>query len=84
MLRRKRIREKGKLSLSRVYQELKEGDRVVLMHDLAFKASFPSRLQGKTALIKGKRGKAFVVELRDGKKIKRFIIRPIHLRKLKS
>lgn len=84
MLKRKRIREKGKIKLSQYFQELEQGERVALVRELAFKTSFPKRLQGKTGLVEGKKGKAYIVKIKDYNKEKRFIIHPIHLKKIKN
>ena len=80
---KKRIRDKGKLKLSRMFQELKEGDKVGVIRELAEKAGFPKTLQGRTGRISGWRGKACIVSIRSGKKEKTYIIKPIHLKKLK-
>ncbi len=83
MSKRKKIRTRGKLQLSRYFQELKEGDRVSIIRESSVKSSFPKRLQGRTGLIVGKRGKAYIIKIKDQNKEKKFIIEPIHLRKLK-
>jgi len=80
MIKRKRIREKGKLMLSRRFQNLSEGDRVAVVRNLGFPAAFPRRIQGSTGIIVGRRGKAFVVKI--GNKL--FLIQPLHLKKLKT
>ena len=80
---RKKIRAKGKLKLSRMFQQLKEGDRVAVVRELAEKASFPKVLQGRSGTIESKKGRAYIVKIRQGKGEKRFIIKPIHLKKLK-
>jgi len=80
---RKRIREKGKLPLSRIFKRFNEGDKVVLVHNLSFPRAFPYRIQGKTGVIKGKRGRAYIVDLKDGNKTKTFITNQIHMKKIK-
>lgn len=84
MIKRKRRKEKGTLALSKYFQEIKPGDKVALIRNLSYKASFPRRLQGITGTIITTRGKAFVVNLCEGKKDKTFIIRRVHLKKVKS
>jgi len=83
MLKRKRIRTRGKAGLSTVFKELHEGDKVALVRDLAYIAPFPKRMQGKTGRILGYRGKCCVVGVKDGNKEKKFIVSKIHLKKLK-
>lgn len=81
---KKLIREKGKLRLSRYFQEFKEGDRVSVLKDASVDSSFPLRLQGKTGVVEGKRGQAFIVKIKDEDKEKKFIIEPIHLKKIEQ
>ena len=66
-----------------MFQKLEKGDRVVVVKELAVEGSFPKRLQGKTGLVEEKRGDAYLVKIRDGKKEKKFIVKPVHLKKLK-
>lgn len=84
MLCRKRIREKGKLALSRYFKKFNEGDKVAVVRNLSYDAHFPERLQGQTGIIKGKRGRSYVIDIMMGNKKKIFIIEAIHLNKLKQ
>ena len=83
MIKRKNIRDRGKLGLSRLFQTLKPGDKVALMPTIGSKTPFPLRMTGKTGIVIGQRGKAFVVSIKDGNKEKKIIARKIHLKKLK-
>lgn len=83
-MRKKNIRNRGKLQLSRYFQELKQGDSVAVIKEQAVSSNFPERLQGRTGTIKGEKGKAYVVKIKDQKKEKEFIINPIHLKKIKQ
>jgi large subunit ribosomal protein L21e len=40
-------------------------------------------MEGKTGTVEGKRGQAYIVKAKDLKAMKTFIIKPIHLKKLK-
>jgi len=80
---KKKIREKGKVKLSRMFQELKPGDRVTIVRELSVKVGFPERIKGKTGLIEGKRGKAYIVRIKDYNEEKKFIVNSIHLKKIK-
>jgi len=80
---RKKVRTKGKLQLSRYFQELEKGDSVAVVKELAVKSRFPRRLQGRTGLVEGKRGKAYIIKIKDQAKEKKFLIEPIHLKKIK-
>ncbi|MCH7850456.1 MAG: hypothetical protein IH845_02325 [Nanoarchaeota archaeon] len=82
MSRGKKVREKGKIRLSRYFKNIEDGARVAIVTDLGVKASFPKRLKGYSGKVTGSRGKYKLVELKDGNKTKMFIIHPAHLRKL--
>jgi large subunit ribosomal protein L21e len=84
MAKRERPRARGKISFSRYFQKLKEGDFVSVVPEKTLQIGFPKTLQGKTGIVKGKRGKAYVVEIKDKNKLKEFIIKPIHLKKLNN
>jgi len=83
MVGRKKIRTRGKISLSRWFQELKEGDRIAISREPAVQSSFPERMQGRTGIVEGKRGKIYMVKIKDHEKEKRYLIAPIHLKKIK-
>ena len=84
MKKRKKVREKGKISLRKTFQELKKGDRVTFVQDLSSKRSFPKLFQGLTGVVEDKRGRAYIVKFLNGKTHKKIIVRPIHLKKLKG
>ena len=83
MSKRKPIRTRGKLPLSKYFQELKEGDYVSVIREASIRSNFPKRLQGRTGVVESKRGKAYIVKIKDQNKEKRFLIEPIHLKKIK-
>ena len=83
MVNRKNIRTRGKLQLSRYFQNLKEGDLVSVVAERSENITFPKRLQGRTGVVVGKRGKANIVKIKDQTKEKEFIIKSIHLKKIK-
>jgi len=83
MLKRKQIRERGKIKFSRYFQKLEKGDKVAVVRDVSFKTGFPKAIQGRTGTVEEKRGNCCIVKINIGKD-KRFIIHPIHLKKLKT
>ncbi len=83
MLKRKKVREKGKIKFKRYFQRLKEGDRVAVVKELSLKTGFPKSIQGRTGVIEGKKGRCYIVRIKIGKD-KRFIIHPVHLKKAQS
>ena len=84
MTNRKNSRDKGKIQLSRMFQELKVGDTVTVIRELAETAGFPAKLQGRTGVVTGKRGRCYIVSINDQSRPKTHIIKPIHLKKLKQ
>lgn len=84
MVRKKKIREKGKLQLSKYFQELNNGDFVAIVKEPSVQAKFPERIQGRTGLVEGKRGMSYIIKIRDQEKEKKFLIAPIHLKKIKT
>ncbi len=84
MVNRKPVRTRGKLQLSKYFQEFKEGDSVAVVEERALKAPFPKRLQGRTGKIDKKIGRSYSVKINDQTKEKTFIVSPIHLKKIKT
>jgi large subunit ribosomal protein L21e len=82
MLKYKNIHEKGKFSLVRFFQKFKPGDTIAVVKNLGFKFGYSKRLQGRTGKVLEKRGSAYYVEVKDLNKPKRYIIKPIHLKKI--
>jgi large subunit ribosomal protein L21e len=83
MVNRKNIRTRGKLQLSKYFQNLKQGDLVTIVAERSQKIDFPKRLQGRTGVVIGKKGRANIVKIKDQTKEKEFIIKSIHLKKIK-
>lgn len=78
----KKVREHGKLPLSRLLMEYSEGEKVVIVIDPAIHKGMPhKRFQGQVATVKAKRGKAYVLEIPQTKKVKTIIALPPHIRK---
>ena len=82
MLSHKHIRQKGKFSLMRFFQKFKEGDKVAVAKELSFPFPYSHRLQGRTGTVINQRGKVYEVEIKDLNKPKRYMIAPIHLKKI--
>ncbi|MEK6828956.1 MAG: 50S ribosomal protein L21e [Nanoarchaeota archaeon] len=84
MVGRKKIKTRGKLQLSRYFQELNEGDKVAVVREPAVQSSFPERMQGRTGVVEGKRGRTYMVKVKDQNKEKRYLIAPVHLKKMED
>lgn len=81
--RKKPVRTKGKISMSGYFEEFKEGDRVAIVREVTLRPKFPKRIQGRTGVVESKRGRAYQIVLKDIDREKRFLIAPIHLKKIK-
>jgi large subunit ribosomal protein L21e len=83
-LLRKNIRERGAVpQLSLLMHEYKEGDKVAIIINPSVHKGMPHRrYYGKTGVVKGKRGKSYIVEVSLQGKMKTLYIRPEHLRPL--
>lgn len=82
MGKRKKIKTRGKIQFGRYFKEFGKGDLISVVRESSLNPKFPEKIQGKTGLIKGKRGRAYIVEIKDKSKEKKFLIEPIHLKKM--
>ncbi len=80
--RAKKIRDKGKLKLSSYFKVIENGTRVAVIDERGVRMSFPKRLRGMSGEVKAARGRFKEVEIKDGDKLKTFIIHPVHLKVL--
>ncbi|MCZ7357890.1 MAG: 50S ribosomal protein L21e [Candidatus Methanoperedens sp.] len=77
---KKTVREKGLSPISRAVQEFAEGDLVNIDLDPGIQNGMPHpKFQGKTGRVVGQRGRAYLVEVRDGGLMKEVIALPEHL-----
>ena len=76
------MNKKGKISFSNYFQELKSGDSVAVVREISLQPRFPARLQGRTGVVENKRGKAYLVGIKDQNKNKKYLIEPVHLKKI--
>jgi len=83
MGKKKKIRTRGKIQLSKYFQKLAQGDKVAVVREPAIQSSFPKKLQGRTGVVENGQGKSFIVKIKDQAKEKTYIIEPIHLKKIK-
>ena len=76
----KHVRQHGLPPVSKVIQDFSPGTKVTIALDPSVVKGQPhSRYHGRTGIVVERRGRAFVVEVRDGGSIKRVISRPEHL-----
>jgi len=75
--------QRGRLNISRIMHPYAEGDRVAIVLDGGQQRGMPHRrFQGRTGIITGQQGSAYVVAVKDGDMAKTVIARPEHLRAL--
>jgi large subunit ribosomal protein L21e len=84
MLSHKRIKTKGKISFSKFLTEFQPGDSVAVDIELAEPFSYNKKIHGKTGKVIEKRGSAYEVEIKDINKPKTYLLRPIHLKRIKE
>ncbi len=77
---KKSPREKGKLSLSKLLHEYAPGEKVIIKIEPSVHKGMPHRrYHGKVGVIKEKRGRAYIVQVSQGGKVKEITVRPEHL-----
>ncbi|HUV25289.1 MAG TPA: 50S ribosomal protein L21e [Methanomassiliicoccales archaeon] len=75
-------RKRGLSPITYEFQDFEVGERVNIVLDPSIHRGMPHpRFHGKTGTVVGNQGKAFVVKVRDGNKLKTVVSRPEHLRK---
>jgi large subunit ribosomal protein L21e len=75
-------RTKGMTPITHEFREFEVGEKVSVVIDPAVHFGMPhSRFQGKTGVVSGKQGRAFVVQVKDGDKPKTVVARAEHLQK---
>ncbi|WP_373839529.1 50S ribosomal protein L21e [Methanospirillum sp.] len=78
---KKDLRTRGVLPVTRVIQQFEVGQKVHVVCEPSIQKGMPHRrFHGKTGSVVGQQGRAWLVEIRDGNKLKTVISRPQHLR----
>ena len=78
---RKKLEQKARPAITRFLQDFDIGQNVVIKLEPSSHKGMPfPRFKGKMGKIVGKRGKSYVVNIKDGNKIKQIISRPEHLK----
>jgi len=77
----KRVRERGKIGLTRLLTRYETGEKVIIDIDSGVHRGMPhKRFQGKVGTVVERRGQAYVVEIPQRKTVKLITARPEHLR----
>jgi len=78
---RRSPRERGLSPITRRFQRFEVGDKVTILIDSSIQKGWPhNRFHGMTGTVVGKRGRAYLVDVRFGGRIKQGIVLPEHLR----
>ena len=81
-LLKKRPRQKGSPSTTRVFQAFEVGEKASIVIDPSVQKGQPHhRFYGLTGTVTGKQGKAYLLEVKTGNKTKTLIVRAEHLKK---
>jgi len=81
----KKSRERGLSPINRILRDYAEGERVAVKIDPSTLKGMPHRrFQGRTGVVVGKRGRAYVVKMYMGGYEKTIIARPEHIRPLEG
>ncbi|HJJ48948.1 MAG TPA: 50S ribosomal protein L21e [Methanocorpusculum sp.] len=76
----KTLRTRGMPNVTKSIQVFEEGQKVHIVLDASVQKGMPHpRFHGKTGTIVGQRGRAWLLEIKDGNATKTVIARPQHL-----
>lgn len=82
---RKNIRERGKLSTSKIIQDFPIDSKARIKINPSVPQGQPhAKFHGETGVITGKQGKAYVLKIKNGNKYKKVIAKPEHLEKVEK
>ena len=73
-------KKRGRTTVNKLLQDIKIGEKVQVVVDSSEHSAMPPRrYHGTTAIVTGKRGRAYIVELKRGKEVAELIVGPAHL-----
>jgi large subunit ribosomal protein L21e len=79
----KKARDRGKLPINKILSTYKIGDRVRIIQEPSQHSAMPHpRFKNVVGIVKKIMGTSYMVELKDLRKTKHVISKPVHLRKL--
>jgi len=78
---RHKLRQKGRPTITKFLQKFDIGQNVIIMLEPSSHKGMPHpRYKGNMGKVIAKRGKCYVVEIKDGNSLKKFISKPEHLK----
>lgn len=79
---KKNQKTKGKISVTRFFQEFKEGEKAILKAEPAYqRGMYPLKFHGATGTITGRKGNCYELGIKDGK-AKTLVVHPVHLKRI--
>lgn len=79
----KKVRQKGKISITKYFQDFNKGDKVLLAVEPAVQSGmYHPRFHSKVGTIDSKKGRCYSLSIKDGGKEKTLVVHPVHLRKV--
>ncbi len=80
---KKGIRERGLIPITRLLKKFEIGDKVIIKIEPSVHKGMPHpRFHGRVGEIIGRRGRAYIVRIKDAGREKLVISYPVHLQKL--
>lgn len=80
---REKFRKTRRITVNQFLKKFSIGDKVAISIESGSQRGMPfRRFQGLTGKVIGQKGRAYLVEIKDGNKIKRVISRPEHLKNI--
>ncbi|MBS3119386.1 50S ribosomal protein L21e [Candidatus Woesearchaeota archaeon] len=74
---------RGKVSMRRLFQDFKPGDKVMMTVEPAVQNGRPfRRFYNRSGVVLGKQGSSYKIGIKDMEKQKTVIVHPIHLKRL--
>lgn len=84
MIKKKSVKSRGKLKLSQYFQEFTKGETVAIVRELSAEPKFPIRIQGRCGIVTGMKGNSYTVDVKDHGTLKTYVLKPVHLKRIKS
>ena len=77
------MKRRERTTVKKMLADIEDGQTVQININSRIHEGIPfRRFQGKTGRVSGKRGRSYIVDLKDGKKAKTLIVHPAHLKEL--
>lgn len=79
---KKTIRTRGKVSLTKYFAKFDVGEGVILNAEPSvLRGMYAMRFHGRMCKVTGRQGECCVLQMKDGSKLKKLIVHPVHLKR---